>query len=118
MLDIATKQLSNGVTETSFENTTKPLHTYNYKDKNIEVYGTYSTVNDNIKSQIYNVRNGQLSAISNNVDMKISNSIIDNYNNKEYQTILTTEGNLMDLKEQLQYPDNFLSINIKQIVQN
>ena len=118
ILDVTTRQLSDGATEISIEQTAKPLHTYNYKENNIEVYGTYSTVNDNIKSQIYNVRNGQLSAIASNVDMKIGNSIVDNYNNKEYQTILNSEGELVDLKEILQYPDNFLSSNIKQIVQN
>ena len=108
----------NKAVSTALLQTTKPLHIYDYKGSTIEVYGTYSTVDGNVKLQIYNVRNGQLSAISNNVDMKVGNSIIDNYNNKEYQTILTTSGELVDLKEQLQYPNNFLSSNIKQIVQN
>ena len=103
---------------TALQQTTTPLHTYNYNGNTIEVYGTYSIVNNNIKSQIYNVRNGELSAIASNVDMKVGNSIIDNYNDKEYQTILTSNGELIDLKERLQYPDNFLSSNIKQIVQN
>ena len=129
VVDIATKQMVinaedstnenvGEAVQTALEETTKPLHTYDYKGSNIEVYGTYSTVDGNVKLQIYNVRNGQLSAISNNVDMKIGNSIIDNYNDKEYQTILNTSGELVDLKEQLQYPNNFLSSNIKQIVQN
>ncbi len=131
VVDIATKQMvknadttddnaetSGEAVTTTLEETTKPLHTYDYKGNNIAVYGTYSTVDGNVKLQIYNVRNGQLSAISNNVDMEIGNSIVDNYNDKEYQTILTTSGELVDLKEQLQYPNNFLSSNIKQIVQN
>ena len=129
VLDIATKQIVEGAESTdevatneavitALEEATKPLHTYDYKGSKIEVYGTYSTVEGNVKSQIYNVRNGQLSAISNNVDMKVGNSIVDNYNDKEYQTVLTTSGELVDLKEQLQYPNNFLSSNINQIVQN
>ena len=128
-MDIATKQIVEGAESTdevatneavitALEEATKPLHTYDYKGSKIEVYGTYSTVEGNVKSQIYNVRNGQLSAISNNVDMKVGNSIVDNYNDKEYQTVLTTSGELVDLKEQLQYPNNFLSSNINQIVQN
>ena len=48
----------------------------------------------------------------------INNIITDNYNNKEYQTILTTEGELEDLKEQLKYPENFYNGEIRQIVQN
>ena len=108
----------NKAVTTALQQTTTPLHIYDYKGSNIEVYGTYSTIDGNAKLQIYNVKNGQLSAISSNVDMKVGNSIIDNYNNKEYQTILTTSGELVDLKEQLQYPNNFLSSNINQIVQN
>ena len=120
VFDIATKQLvrKDATTTTILSETAKPLHTYNYKDNNIEVYGTYSKVNDNVKSQIYNVRSGILSALSNNLDMKINNYISDNYNNKEYQTILSKNGEIVDLKEKLQYPGNFFSRNIKQIVQN
>ena len=104
--------------ETYLEQTPKPLHTYDYKGNHIEVCGTYSKINGNIKLQVYNVRSGKLSALSNSLDMKIDNSITDNYNNKEYQTILNTSGELVDLKEMLKYPDNFLTRNIKQIVQN
>ncbi len=107
-----------GVVTTSLQQTTTPLHTYSYNGSTIERYGTYSIVNGNIKQQIYNVRSGELSALSNSLDMKIDNYIVDNYNNKEYQTILNSAGELIDLKERLQYPENFLNRNIKQIVQN
>ena len=129
IVDIATKQTVTNAGNTTNENTTEavtttleqtttPLHTYSYNGSTIETYGTYSEVNDNVKLQIYNVRNGELSALSNNLDMKINNYIVDSYNNKEYQTILSSNGELVDLKEMLQYPDNFLARNIKQIVQN
>ena len=119
VLDLSSGELiNNEVIETSLQETAKPLHTYRYKENNIEVYGTYSKINGNVKSQIYNVRNGKLSALSNSLDMKIDNYIVDSYNDKEYQTILTSSGEIVDLKEQLQYPDNFLSRNAKQIVQN
>ncbi len=116
--EITDEVASSEVVTTTLQQTATPLHTYNYNGSTIETYGTYSTVNGNIKQQIYNVRSGELSALSNSLDMKIDNYIVDNYNNKEYQTILTTEGQVEDLKEILQYPDNFLSSNIKQIVQN
>ncbi len=119
VLDLSCGELiNNEVIETSLQETVKPLHTYRYKENNIEVYGTYSKIDGNVKSQIYNVRNGKLSALSNSLDMKIGNYIVDSYNDKEYQTILTSSGEIVDLKEQLQYPDNFLSRNAKQIVQN
>ena len=65
--------------ETYLEQKPKPLHTYEYKGNTIEVYGTYSKINGNIKLQVYNVRSGKLSALSNSLDMKIGNSITDNY---------------------------------------
>ncbi len=114
----ATTENAREVVTTSLKQTTTSLHTYNYNGSTIETYGIYSTVNGNIKQQIYNIRSGGLSALSNSLDMKIDNYIVDNYNNKEYQTILTTEGQVEDLKEMLQYPENFLNRNIKQIVQN
>ena len=116
--EITDEVASSKAVTTSLQQTATPLHTYNYNGSTIETYGTYSTVNGNIKQQIYNVRSGGLSALSNSLDMKIDNYIVDNYNNKEYQTILTSNGELEDLKEILQYPDNFLSNNIKQNVQN
>ncbi len=118
-IDLATNEIVNSnITEVKLEEASEPLHTYEYKGSSIEVYGTYSKIDGNIKSQIYNVRSGKLSAISNDLDMKIDNYIVDQYNDKEYQTILTNSGEIVDLKEQLQYPNNFLSRNIKQIVQN
>ena len=117
-MDIGTKEITGEAVTTGLEEKETPLNTYNYNGNSLEVYGTYSTVNGNIKQQIYNVRSGELSALSNNLDMKINNYIVDNYNNKEYQTILSSNGELVDLKEQLQYPDNFLNRNIKQIAQN
>ena len=115
---ITSETVTAGVVTTSLQQTTTPLHTYSYNGSTIERYGTYSIVNGNIKQQIYNVRSGELSALSNSLDMKIDNYIVDNYNNKEYQTILNSAGELIDLKERLQYPENFLNRNIKQIVQN
>ena len=118
VINIATNENVEQNVETVLEENAKPLETHNYKDYRINTYGTYSTVNGNIKLQIYNVRSGKLSALSNTMDIKIGNNITDNYNDKEYQTILATEGNLVDLKEMLKYPENFLTRNIKQIAQN
>ena len=118
VLDLSSGKVVENSVKTALEETSKPLHTYEYKENIIESYGTYSKVNGNVKLQIYNVRNGILSAISNDLDIKIDNYIVDNYNGKEYQTILTNSGEIVDLKEILQYPENFLNRNVKQIVQN
>ena len=46
------------------------------------------------------------------------NFIIDNYNGKEYETVLGTDGKLYDLKEKLTYPENFKNEDIKSIGNN
>lgn len=104
--------------ETKLAEVAKPQNQYSYNENQIDVYGTYSTINANIKAQIYTVKNGRLSAISNQLDWTIGNIITDYYNSKEYQTVLNTEGKLNDIKETLHYPENFLNENINQIVQN
>ena len=100
--------------ETRLEET-KARRTYDYQGNIINVYGIYSTINGNVKAQIYTVKNGRLSAISNKVDMKIGEEVVDSYNEKDYQTILGTDGIIYDLKEKLNYPENFENKNIEQI---
>lgn len=97
------------------EDTTKARLQYNYEGRAIEVYGKYSMVDGIEKSQIYIVKNGQISVIDGNLEKEIIPEIVDNYNEKEYQTILGNNGIMYDLKEKLQYPENFVNENIKQI---
>lgn len=119
VLDTSTNSIIiSEVITTELEEEAKPQNIYTYNGSSIEVYGTYSKINGNIKSQIYTIKNGMLSAISSNLNMKIGNIVTDNFNGKEYQTILNTDGELEDLKEQLNYPEDFLNSTITQLVQN
>ena len=101
--------------ETRLEDETKARKAYDYQGNAINVYGIYSTINGNVKAQIYTVKNGRLSAISNKVEMKIGEEVVDSYNEKDYQTILGTDGIVYDLKEKLNYPENFENKDIEQI---
>ena len=47
-----------------------------------------------------------------------NNFIIDSYNGKEYETVLGSDGKLYDLKETLNYPENFVNSNIERIGNN
>ena len=47
-----------------------------------------------------------------------NNFIIDSYNGKEYETVLGTDGKLYDLKEPLNYPENFINKDINSIGNN
>ena len=118
-INILTKQAEAKNDETQAEIVdTKPLYSYNYDGNNIVTYGTYSIVNDIIKAQTYFVKNNKLSIIDDSVSYKIGNLLIDSYNGNEYQTILGTDGKLMDLKQQIKYPKNFYNSDIKEVTTN
>ena len=100
-----------------------PEQTFEYAGKQITTYSTYSIIQDtegnSVKrdAKLY-LKEGNLYAISPNIDMVDRNFIIDNYNGKEYETVLGTDGKLYDLKEKLTYPENFKNEDIKSIGNN
>ena len=97
--------------------------TFEYAGKQITTYSDYSIIEDtegnSVKrnAKLY-LKEGELYAISPTIDMVDGNFIIDNYNGKEYETVLGTDGKLYDLKEQLTYPENFKNEDIKSIGNN
>ena len=107
--------------------------TFEYSDKTIETYSTYSVItsSDGIKAtrnaKLY-VKNNTLYAIpsvlsdSANSDEIIvpvaDNLILDSYNGKEYETVLGSDGKLYDLKEPIEYPENFVNSDIESIGNN
>ena len=100
-----------------------PEQTFEYAGKQITTYSTYSIIQDaegnSVKrdEKLY-LKEGNLYAIYPNLDMVDGNFIIDNYNGKEYETVLGTDGKLYDLKEKLTYPENFKNEDIKSIGNN
>ena len=120
LTEITDTQTSNN---TEDENLQIPEQTFEYAGKQITTYSDYSIIQDtegnSVKrdAKLY-LKEGNLYAISPNIDMVDRNFIIDNYNGKEYETVLGTDGKLYDLKEKLTYPENFKNENIKSIGNN
>ena len=113
-----------GIANTISEATSQtPEQTFEYAGKQITTYSTYSIIEDtegnSVKrdAKLY-LKEGNLYAIFPNIDMVDGNFIIDNYNGKEYETVLGTDGKLYDLKEKLTYPENFKNEDIKSIGNN
>lgn len=100
------------------EEEVKPKEEYEYQGNAIQVFGKYSTIGEQVRQQIYTVRNGNLSILSSSLDMNIGQKVIEMVNGKEYETILKTDGTLQDLKEKLTYPEDFENSGIKEINQN
>ena len=96
---------------------------FTYQDKKIKTYKTYSEIYDKEgksvkrKSKIY-VKDGQLYLLDSNMPIVPKNFIFDTYNEKEYETVLGTDGKMYDLKESLTYPENFKNEGIKEIGNN
>ena len=107
--------------------------TFEYSDKTIETYNTYSVIISSDGSKA--TRNAKLYVKDNNLyvipstlgnsansDEAIvpvaNNLIVDNYNGKEYETVLGSDGKLYDLKEPIAYPENFINEGIESIGNN
>ena len=100
-----------------------PEQTFEYAGKQITTYSDYSIIQDaegnsvERNAKLY-LKDGNLFALSPTIDMVDGNFIIDNYNGKEYETVLGTDGKMYDLKEKLTYPENFKNEDIKSIGNN
>ena len=108
---------------TEDENLQIPEQTFEYAGKQIITYSNYSIIEDaegnSVKrdTKLY-LKDGNLFALSPNMDMVDGNFIIDSYNGKEYETVLGTDGKLYDLKEKITYPENFKNEDINSIGNN
>ncbi len=92
--------------------------TYEYDGNEIETYGTYSTVNGQAVNAILAVNYNTLTATDGKLEKVQADKIIDSYNEKEYETILGTDGKLYDFKTPITYPENFKNEEIKTLAVN
>ena len=104
---------------------------FTYEGKTIKTYETYSEIIAEDGSKVIRedvrlyVKNGKLYALPvmlnvNDSDVKLvaNNFIIDSYNGKEYETVLGSDGKMYDLKESINYPENFVNKEIVSIGNN
>ena len=108
-----------------------PQYTFNYKGKTIKTYDTYSEIIAEDGSKVIRedirlyVRKGKLYALlialdfkDNRIKLVENNFIIDSYNGKEYETVLSEDGRIYDLKAPINYPDDFVNEGIASIGNN
>ena len=115
----------------SIETQEIPEQTFEYDNKEIMTYSTYSVITAMDGTQV--TRNAKLyvkdntlyaipSVVSTNEESEIvpvaDNLILDRYNGKEYETVLGSDGKIYDLKEPIEYPENFLNSDIESIGNN
>ena len=115
----------------SIETQEIPEQIFEYNNKTIQTYSTYSVITGKDGSQVTRdaklyVKDNNLYAIptvlSTDEEAEIvpvaNNLILDSYNGKEYETVLGSDGKLYDLKEPITYPENFMNKNIESIGNN
>ena len=105
--------------------------TFEYDNKEIMTYSTYSVITAMDGTQV--TRNAKLyvkdntlyaipSVVSTNEESEIvpvaDNLILDRYNGKEYEIVLGSDGKIYDLKEPIEYPENFVNADIESIGNN
>ena len=102
--------------------TADPLYEFDYKGLHICTYVTYSLIFDGDQVTMRNmqlfVKNGRLFAINAPDQMVPGNIIIDEYQGHTYMTVLSRSGRMVDLMDEIHYPDGFVNYNIKNISTN
>ena len=109
----------------------KLQHTFIYEGKTIKTYNTYSEIIAKEESKVIRkdvrlyVKDGKLYSLPVEFDLEDdvikfveNNFVIDSYNGKEYETVLGSDGKIYDLKEPLNYPENFVNKDVKSIGNN
>ena len=123
--------------EETLETTEIPEQSFEYEGKEIQTYSTYSVVKSEDGSSVRRnaklyVKDNTLYAVptvitsngdsKNNSEEKVTpienNLILDSYNGKEYETVLGSDGRIYDLKEPINYPENFVNKDIESIGNN
>ena len=126
--------VGNVVDTNSLENemvTEELEQTFEYDNKEIETYSTYSAITTEDGTQV--TRNVKLYSKDNTlyaiptvlsttdegeITPVANNLILDNYNGKEYETVLGSDGRIYDLKDPITYPENFVNSDIESIGNN
>lgn len=96
-----------------------PLYKFELNGSELEVFSGYTLVDgENILNKQIIVKGAQTEIINANVNNKKSQIILDSFNNKDYLTVLGTDGVIYDFKTKLTYPENFTNEKIIEISNN
>lgn len=95
---------------------TYALETEEYKGMEIATFATFTTLTKEDKTTQKQgrilVRSGQLAFLDSKAEIALTGEVVNQYNGKEYQTILGEDKKIYDLKTPLNYPENFVNKNI------
>lgn len=100
----------------------EPMFEFDYKDYHICTYLTYSLIFDGDQVTVRNmqlfVKNGQLFALNAPDEIVPGSILIDTYQGHTYMTVVTQDGKMVDLMDEINYPEDFQNWDIKGISTN
>ncbi len=100
----------------------QPLYQFQYGDITLEVYGK-DTISvrggeeNTLDSRVY-VKNGYLYPVDNELDTVTGTVLADAYGDNRYLSVLTSEGVIQDLGNDLTLPDGFKNCSIAELADN
>ena len=100
----------------------QPLYQFQYGDITLEVYGK-DTISvrggeeNTLDSRVY-VKNGYLYPVDNELDTVTGAVLADAYGDNRYLSVLTSEGVIQDLGNDLTLPDGFKNCSIAELADN
>lgn len=100
----------------------QPLYQFQYGDTTLEVYGkdTISVKGgeENTLDSLIYVKNGYLYPVDNELDAVTGAILADAYGDNRYLSVLTGEGVIQDLGNDLTLPDGFKNCSIAELADN
>ena len=100
----------------------QPLYQFQYGDTTLEVYGkdTISVKDgeENTLDSLIYVKNGYLYPVDNELDAVTGAILADAYSDNRYLSVLTGEGVIQDLGNDLTLPDGFKNCSIAELADN
>ena len=119
--DLNTHKVIGTVSGTMLVEETMPIQKFIYHSNIVETYYHYLKIigeQENIANYQMFTKNGNIFILDGSLKTYGDSIIVDSFNNKEYQTVLGLDGTLYDLKDKINYPENFVNENILQMTNN
>lgn len=122
--DITTMSILNdGNIEIKLLDTQEPIAEAEYNNLTIQTFAHCSKVIQDEENYTYKLKqifmkNGSMYVIDGSLSSTGNGVIIDSYNNKQYESVLGTDGVIYDLLTEINYPENFRNEGIIAMTNN
>ncbi len=116
---ISTNQTTDAILTKGILKTSRPLATYQVEDNLVETYYNFSKITDfegktAIRDSQLHIKDNNLYVFNNTANTEQNMHVFNNYNTEDYQISLTN-GNLISIKKEINYPGYFNNNGIVEV---